>query len=391
MASALNCQITTCIRLRRSPDSPNTSQIHVSADSANLRSAALWLHVVDRPLSTKALNAVITAYGVDSPAVLGIMEIGVFLSLVMFGVVTLQGYIYFQNCRGNRTGLKLLVNVGSLLFFELCHSVASCHAIFYFTVFLAGIPELQKPANSYSLSLIPVFETIITAIVQSPSALEGILIPTPGILDALIAVSLCFYIQKLYTPYNLPRGEELIQGLIAWTIETGLITSHLAGIIHLAGETLNARSPRRSIARAPCPMPTRSRSPNVTIQISRIVEDDLHTLGRAAGSLQVPEKVVYNKTPYALCFTHTNNCGTPTQLKFRTGKMPEKPVDNSIFTFIGAMKRKLAICRGALPTATREHMFETHHETELRLRLSQISFIPPRALQRLGLAKYHVT
>jgi hypothetical protein len=48
-------------------------------------------------------------YGVDSPAILGVMEIGVFLSLVMFGVEALQGYFYFQNCRSDRAGLKLLV------------------------------------------------------------------------------------------------------------------------------------------------------------------------------------------------------------------------------------------------------------------------------------------
>lgn len=51
-------------------------------------------------------------------------------------------------------------------FLELCHSVAGCHAIYYFTVILAGVPELDKAANSYSLSLLAVFETLITALVQ---------------------------------------------------------------------------------------------------------------------------------------------------------------------------------------------------------------------------------
>ncbi|KAJ7469777.1 hypothetical protein B0H11DRAFT_1194019 [Mycena galericulata] len=216
------------------------------------------------------------AYGVDSPLILGVMEIGVFISLVMFGVVALQGYIYFQNCRSDRTGLKLLV--GLVLFFELCHSVASCHAIYYFTVVLAGVPELEKPANSYSLSLNPVFETLITALVQSffayrlrvlsgrrhislvcwglaflrfvggmALAAEGFLdvprepdyfvlqehytwlitsaLGVGTVLDFLIAVLLCVYIRKLYTPYNLPKSEELINRLITWTIQTGLITS----------------------------------------------------------------------------------------------------------------------------------------------------------------------
>ncbi|KAJ7747440.1 hypothetical protein DFH07DRAFT_577665 [Mycena maculata] len=228
------------------------------------------------------------AYGVDSPAVLGVMEIGVFFSLVMFGVVALQGYVYFRNCRNDRVRLKLLV--GSVLFFELCHSVASCHAVYYFTIVLAGVPELLKPANSYSLSLTPVFETIITALVQGffayrirllsgrkhislvcwglcfvrflggmAMAAESFLdVPREPdyfqlqdhygwlitsalnvgvVLDLIITVSLCFYIRQLYTPYNLPN-EELIHRLIAWTIQTGLITSLTSIAVVISFQTM---------------------------------------------------------------------------------------------------------------------------------------------------------
>jgi 1,4-dihydroxy-2-naphthoate octaprenyltransferase len=50
------------------------------------------------------------AFGLDAPQNLGAMEIGVFLSLIMFGVVVVQGYVYFQNSGPDRTGLKLLVS-----------------------------------------------------------------------------------------------------------------------------------------------------------------------------------------------------------------------------------------------------------------------------------------
>ncbi|KAJ7174781.1 hypothetical protein C8R46DRAFT_1081748 [Mycena filopes] len=216
------------------------------------------------------------AYGLDAPLNLGVMEIGLFVSLVLFGIVVQQGYIYFNNCRSDPTGIKLLV--GTVLLLELCHSVAACNAIYYFTVGLAGIPELEKPANSYSLSLTPMFETLITALVQGffgyrlhllsgrwylslicwvlcvlrliggvAEAVEGFLdvplepnyfhlqdtygwIGTSALfvgaaLDVFITASLCFYIRNLYTLYNLSRGEELIHRLITWTIQTGLITS----------------------------------------------------------------------------------------------------------------------------------------------------------------------
>jgi len=319
------------------------------------------------------------AYGVDTPLILGVMEIGVFLSLIMFGVVSLQGYVYFRNCGSDRTGLKLLV--GSVLFLELCHSVASCHAIYYFTVILAGVPELEKAANSYSLSILAVFETLITALVQGffayrirllsgrmyislicwalcflrlvggmAMAVEAFAdIPlepdyfhfqdTYGwvitsalnvgvVLDLLITISLCFYIRQLYTPYNLPRSEELIHRLISWTIQTGLITSLTSVAVVIAFQTmkhnfiwlalytflaklysnsllvsLNSRPEHRAIVRAPSPKSwdvTPPRTPNLTIQITRTrtTEDDTHTLVGGFPGLQVPAKAVYNQTAY---------------------------------------------------------------------------------------------
>ncbi|KAJ6521712.1 hypothetical protein B0H10DRAFT_402084 [Mycena sp. CBHHK59/15] len=229
------------------------------------------------------------AYGVDTPLILGVMEIGVFLSLVMFGVVALQGYVYFHNCGSDRVGLKLLV--GSVMFFELCHTVAASKAIYYFTVDLAGIPELKKAANTYSLSLLPVFETLITALVQGffayrihllsgrisipvvcwvlcvarfiggmAVAAEGFLdIPREpdyfqlqdhygwliiaslnvgAVLDVLISASLCFYIRRMHTPYNLPRSEIVIHRIIMWTIQTGLITSITSIAVVISFQTM---------------------------------------------------------------------------------------------------------------------------------------------------------
>jgi 1,4-dihydroxy-2-naphthoate octaprenyltransferase len=58
--------------------------------------------------------AAMITFGLDAPENLGAMEIGVFLSLIMFGVVAVQGYVYFRNSRPDRTGLKLLVSARNL-------------------------------------------------------------------------------------------------------------------------------------------------------------------------------------------------------------------------------------------------------------------------------------
>ncbi|CAK5282970.1 unnamed protein product [Mycena citricolor] len=219
------------------------------------------------------------SYGLASPQILGALEIGIMFSLVMFGVIALQAYTYFtQNCSTDRRWLKLFV--GTVMFFELCHSVASCHALYYFTIVLAGVPEELKAANSYSLSITPVFETIITALIQCFFAfririLSGslrlsvlcwalavvrlgagltmsvvclldvplepnnyYLVETFGgiitaalvvgvVLDVIITIGLCVYIRRLSTsPTKMPDGsQQLVRGLISWAIETGLITS----------------------------------------------------------------------------------------------------------------------------------------------------------------------
>ncbi|KAJ7067691.1 hypothetical protein B0H15DRAFT_958216 [Mycena belliarum] len=318
------------------------------------------------------------AYGVDTPLILGVMEIGVFLSLVMFGVVALQGYVYFNNCHSDRAGIKLLV--GSVLFFELCHSVASCHVIYYFTVALAGVPELEKPANSYSLSLTPLFETIITALVQGFFAyriyllsgrlslslicwmlcllrlIGGIAVAVESFLDVpiqpnyfhlqdtygwvitsalsvgavsdlLIAAALCFYIRQFYTPYNLPKSEELITRLIVWTIETGLITSIMSAAVMISFQTmkhnfiwialytflaklysnsllvsLNARPKNRDMVRPPfpkfwdaTPLSTPPRTPlSISITKTTHLDSAVSFVEPLPGLLQVPGKAKYS-------------------------------------------------------------------------------------------------
>ncbi|KAJ7458549.1 hypothetical protein FB451DRAFT_1507867 [Mycena latifolia] len=203
-------------------------------------------------------------YGVDTPLILGVMEIGVFLSLAMFGVVALQGYAYFRTCQSDRAGFKILI--GALLFFERCPSVAACHVIYYFTVVLAGVPELDKAANSYAfkLSLTPVFETIIAALVQGFFA----------------------YRIRLLSGRRVDNHMHAL-GCRPQTLMTGNVSKLAARI-------------RREVIRAPPPNPRRAprpRTPSLAIEVTRRTRVD----GVAPSpGLQVPEKAVYNPTPYNL-------------------------------------------------------------------------------------------
>ncbi|KAJ7277434.1 hypothetical protein C8J57DRAFT_185307 [Mycena rebaudengoi] len=312
-------------------------------------------------------------YGVDSPLILGVLELGVFFSLIMFGVVALQGYVYFRHCRADQAGLKVLV--GLVLILELSHTVAAAHSIYYFTIVTAGLPELEKPANTYSLSILSIFETLITALVQgffayrihllsgrvSISVVCWILcvlrfvggmgvgakcildvpiqpnyfhlqdqygwvitsaLTVGAVLDLLITVSMCVYIRRLYTPYTLPKGEELIHGLISWTIQTGLITSLTSvavvitfltmkhNFIWLALYTflaklysnsllvsLNSRPSNRAIIRkteTTLLSPPLSTPQSFTIHITQTQTSDRDPMG-SIPHLQMPERAVYGK------------------------------------------------------------------------------------------------
>ncbi|KAJ7617856.1 hypothetical protein FB45DRAFT_215511 [Roridomyces roridus] len=286
-------------------------------------------------------------------------------------------------------------------FLEVFHSIASCQAIYYFTIVLAGVPELEKPANSYALSITPVFETLITALVQgfftyririlsgrihlsafcwglgllrfiggmamSAEALLDVprepdyfvLQDTYGwlitcalnigaVLDVVICVAMCKYLKRMYSAYNFPRSDKLIDRLVSWTIQTGFITSMTSVAVVISFQTmkhnfvwfalytflaklytnsllvsLNSRPAHREIVRAPSSNPktfkwdspgssrsgspafSRPGTPHVTIEITQTTTADSSTflipnLSRYKdGGLRVPEQAVYNLNPSA--------------------------------------------------------------------------------------------
>ncbi|KAF9558196.1 hypothetical protein CPC08DRAFT_709823 [Agrocybe pediades] len=199
---------------------------------------------------------------------LGALQVTTFISLVMFGVLLSQGYIYFSRNK-DRPSLRYLV--GFLLFMEACHSFTSSQAIYYNTV--------TRYPNSYALTTTAAIENITTALVQSffcyriyrlsdrcillgISCLTLILIRFVGGMtlvvysfmdvpksansidlavkyswvitlplacgaaaDVLIAASMLYYLRQMDSPHNQTSTTQIIHRLIRFALQTGLLTS----------------------------------------------------------------------------------------------------------------------------------------------------------------------
>ncbi|KAJ7747442.1 hypothetical protein DFH07DRAFT_776045 [Mycena maculata] len=94
-------------------------------------------------------------FQLDAPLGLGVTELGVFVTLILFGILVLQVYIYYL-CTSDRPQVKTLVAV---VF------VAVAQAIYEWTVTLANV--IEKPGSVRGLSFAMAFETLITLLAQA--------------------------------------------------------------------------------------------------------------------------------------------------------------------------------------------------------------------------------
>ncbi|KAF4615953.1 hypothetical protein D9613_011258 [Agrocybe pediades] len=210
---------------------------------------------------------------VQADANLGAVEVATFLSLILYGVSLSQGYTYFRRFEGDRFRLKFMVSM--LLCLETFHSFTAGMAIYYDTVTRWKTAE----ANSYPISTNVVLETLITLLVQcffcfriyrlsgrfSVSILCFVLAlvrfiggvamsvenykdvpnkPNNGVAtvarfswmitaalacgsgaDILIAISMIYYLRKMASPANLQSTTDILNRLIRFALQTGLITS----------------------------------------------------------------------------------------------------------------------------------------------------------------------
>jgi len=194
------------------------------------------------------------------------------ISIFLLGALTIQVYIYYHKFTSDSRKLKLLVATVWLL--ELGHAICSCDGLYTYTILRYGQPEDMIVAVSpISLKASLVFSAPVAPLVQvffayrvrrfsgkpyiaifcwvlslwrfacgiwaAVSALRGVnlIMYDPNYrslimmgafcgaaVDFTISASMCYFLAT-YRGAVLKRTIRVIDKLVAWTIETGLITS----------------------------------------------------------------------------------------------------------------------------------------------------------------------
>ncbi|KAJ4465624.1 hypothetical protein C8J55DRAFT_566103 [Lentinula edodes] len=216
----------------------------------------------------------------DSSKLLGALEIGAFLSIFMFGAVTMQGHVYYQNCKDDSKWFIFFIT--SILLLELGHAIATARSVWWATITIADM--VIKPGNGYSIAACTLCSTVTTFLVKAyyidrvrrlsskwwlaiigwlltvisfgaslmvtyetyrdvprePNNFElqrewGWLITLNLGLDALadvfIAAALVYQLRQLAMPVHASpmkkyrNSAKMLNELLLWTIETGLLSS----------------------------------------------------------------------------------------------------------------------------------------------------------------------
>ncbi|KAJ7823853.1 hypothetical protein B0H14DRAFT_2825488 [Mycena olivaceomarginata] len=95
---------------------------------------------------------------------IGIFQIGVLISYVLFGVTTTQSYIYYSRFPEDSSNLKALV--AFVWICELGHAICMGHALYIYTILDYAHPERLLGAFPISGSISPFFVGLIVACVQ---------------------------------------------------------------------------------------------------------------------------------------------------------------------------------------------------------------------------------
>ncbi|KAJ7082892.1 hypothetical protein B0H15DRAFT_433608 [Mycena belliarum] len=209
---------------------------------------------------------------------LGAFEAGVLISYVLFGFTTLQTYIYFTRFADDRRALKYLVAVVWAL--ELGHAICVGHALYAMTVTYYGQPArlVRAPASlavaitfasfvapcvqsffahriyrlsrrwpvpllCYALSLARLAGAVCAAVAEFRTVSiaefedrwEALVLGVWAVgaaNDVLIAGTLAWLFARRRCEGLPKRSLRMVDKLIVWTIETGVLTS-IAAVLTL--------------------------------------------------------------------------------------------------------------------------------------------------------------
>ncbi|KAJ7325775.1 hypothetical protein DFH08DRAFT_1027710 [Mycena albidolilacea] len=207
---------------------------------------------------------------------IGALEIGVLFTVFLFGVLTVQMYIYFDRFPKDPLNFKVLVLLVWILDFG--HTIAMCHLIYTITIsqygqlallavppksldvciLLSGlIGPLEQGWFTYrlykftrtlplpalcailSLSRLGGSTALFVCALKGPSIQEyatqlmwliEFVVIVGAALDVLLAVALCYYLSfwradTFRRQAALRLTNKLVNQLMTWTIETGAITT----------------------------------------------------------------------------------------------------------------------------------------------------------------------
>ncbi|KAJ6482290.1 hypothetical protein C8R47DRAFT_1321950 [Mycena vitilis] len=221
-------------------------------------------------------------FRLESTLGLGVLELGIFATLVLLGILVLQVYVYYI-CNSDRAFVKILVAV--IFALEMCHAGFTVQAVYYWTITLGSTAD--KPGTVPGLSFAMLFETLITfcgyyihRVYQfSRNAWVGAFLSgmcllrlTGGIalsvwallnlthepdyfslqnrvgwlvtatltigaaVDVSIAASLCLYVYSWKTAPTMRTC--LINRIMFWSIQTGLVTSLVSVAVVVCFQTM---------------------------------------------------------------------------------------------------------------------------------------------------------
>ncbi|KAE9408675.1 hypothetical protein BT96DRAFT_932456 [Gymnopus androsaceus JB14] len=211
----------------------------------------------------------------DSAQLLGAIELGAFASVLLYGVLMMQGHFYLTHCRSDSRILVLFVCF--VLVLETAHTATIIHIVWSATV-TGTILQLSNPAvitisvqayyfhrirqlsGKIWISLVGWGVTIVcfgagiflcyksfTIGAFAWQSTWGWLIKASfasiASIDIFITGLLVFYLKRVSTPLNeapvMESSVELINRLIIWTVETGMLTSITSIVVLISFQMMN--------------------------------------------------------------------------------------------------------------------------------------------------------
>ncbi|KAJ6595198.1 hypothetical protein DFH09DRAFT_159932 [Mycena vulgaris] len=211
-----------------------------------------------------------SAAGFDAAPTIGPLLLGVLFAVCLFGAVTIQVALYYTRFPTDPYVLKGLVALVWCLDFS--HTIAICNALYIITVVQYGHPELlvvvpdtlnlaillsgfigpleqgwfayrlykfsasyylplfcaglsaSRAIGSVALGTIALQRMPVTEFVEEWGWLIICLLVTGVVTDVILVISLCYYLSA-WRGDGFIRMNRLVNRLMKWSIETGLITS----------------------------------------------------------------------------------------------------------------------------------------------------------------------